>query len=343
MVCTEKKCLFTFFRLGGRWPDDLSEYLEAHNIELKTNPLGRWYTEDELVEELRDVDAVLAGGDPYSSRVIESVRKLKIIARIGVGHDNVDLAAATRRGVYVTWTPIPQLAKAVADEAFTLILSVLRRIPHTDRHVREGGYDIEGTASNILDAHPLTIGIIGLGRIGVEVARRAKGFEMKTLYYDPIRRQDLEEEWGLRHVSLDELLSNSDIITIHTPLTPKTRGLIGEREISLMKKSAIIINTARGPIIQEEPLYKALIEGRLGGAGLSVLSEEPPTPKCPFYQLGDRLPNVVLLPHIGVGKNTGRTMAITAADDVIAVLEGRQPKYVLNKELLAPGIPSSRL
>lgn len=337
-----KKCLFTFFRLGGRWPDDLSEYFKDNDIELKTNPLGRWYTEDELIEELRDMDAVLAGGDPYNSKVIESVRKLKIIARIGVGHDNVDLSAATRRGVYVTWTPIPQLAKAVADEAFTLILSVLRRSPHTDRHVREGRYDIEAIASNILDAYPLTLGIIGLGRIGEEVARRAIGFEMKVLYYDPIRRKDLEREWDLQFVSMDELLQNSDIVTIHTPLTPKTRGLIGEREISLMKERAIIINTARGSIIQEESLYEALNEGRLGGAGLSVLSEEPPTPKCPFYKLGDRLPNVVLFPHIGAGKNTGKTMAVTAAEDVIAVLEGRQPKYLLNKELIAPGIPSTR-
>jgi len=320
--------------LSGRWPSDLSKLLESHGIELKKNPLGRWYTEDELIQELKDMDAVLAGGDRYTARVIESAQKLKIIARIGVGYDNVDLAAATRRGIYVTWTPIPELAKAVAEETFALILSVLRRVPQMDRHVREGGYDIEKMASNVLDAYPLTIGIIGLGRIGVEVAKRAKSFEMDILYHDVIRRQDLEREWGIQYVTLEGLLGKSDIVTIHTPLTPETEGLIGEREIHLMKKDAIIINTSRGLIIQEEPLHKALTEGRLGGAGLSVLSQEPPTPSSPFYKLGDRLPNVVLLPHIGVGRRTGSATTMQAAQDVIAVLEGRRPKYVLNKELL---------
>jgi len=174
LAAMEKKCLFTFFKLGGRWPSDLSKIFESHGIELKTNPLGRWYTEDELIQELKGVDAVLAGGERYTSRVIESAQKLRIIARIGVGYDNVDLAAATRRGIYVTWTPIPELAKAVAEETFALILSVLRRVPQMDRHVREGGYDVEGMASNIFDAYPLTIGIIGLGRIGVEVAKDLK-------------------------------------------------------------------------------------------------------------------------------------------------------------------------
>jgi len=157
---------------------------------------------------------------------------------------------------------------------------------------------------------------------------------MNVLYHDIIKRGDLEREWGIQYMRLEDLLRKSDIVTIHTPLTPETRGLIGEREISLMKKGAIIINTSRGQIIQEEPLYKALVEGRLGGAGLSVLSEEPPTPNSPFYKLGDRLPNVVLLPHIGVGRHAGRAMTMQAAEDVIAVLKGGRPKYVLNKELL---------
>jgi len=328
-----KKCLFTF-GLRGRWPADLPEVLKAHDIELKLNPLRRWYTEDELITELEDMDAVLAGGDPYTARVIASAKKLKIIARIGVGYDQVDLAAATRRGIYVTWTPVPEIAKAVADETFALILAVLRRVPEMDRHVREGGYDVERMSANALDAYPQTLGIIGLGRIGVEVARRGKGFEMKILYHDKIRRQDLEKRWGLQYVSLNDLLRNSDIVTIHAPLSPETTGMIGKREISLMKKTGIVVNTARGQIIQEAALYEALVEGRLGGAGLSVLSEEPPTPKCSFYKLADGFPNVVLLPHMGVGKNTARLIALTAAEDVIAVLEGRKPKYVLNKELL---------
>jgi lactate dehydrogenase-like 2-hydroxyacid dehydrogenase len=329
-----KTCLCTW-KLPGRWPADLPKVLNAHDIELRLNPLGRWYTESELVHELRDVDAVLAGLDPYTASVMESAKKLKIIARMGVGYDRIDLAAATRKGIYVTYTPVPEFAKGVADETFALLLSVVRKVPQMDMHVRAGGYDVEGMASKALDIYPLTLGIIGLGRIGVEVARRARGFEMKVLYHDKSRRQDLEEQWGLQYVSLDELLRNSDIVTIHAPLTPETAGLIGKREISLMKKDAVILNAARGQIIQEKPLYEALVEGRLGGAGLSVLSEEPPTADCPFYKLGDKLPNLVLLPHIGAGKNTNRVIALTAVEDVIAVLDGRKPKHVLNKELLS--------
>ena len=136
-------------------------------------------------------------------------------------------------------------------------------------------------------------------------------------------------------MTLEELLANADIVTIHTSLSPETRGMIGKREISLMKKDAVIINTARGPIIQEDPLYEALVEGRLRGAGLSVLSEEPPTSKCTFYKLGDKLPNVVLTPHVGAAINTRRIQSLAAAEEVIAVFEGRRPKYLLNKELLA--------
>jgi len=331
-----KKCVYTF-RLGdpARFPPELSEIMKAHDIELRVNMFGRTHTEEELVAELADVDAVLAGIDPYTARVMDSAKKLKIIARIGAGYDTVDIAAATRRGIYVTYTPIPELSRAVADETFALMLSVSRKIPLMNHHVREGGFDIEGMCSIARDIYPLTLGIIGLGHIGTEVAKRARCFGMKVFYHDKIRRQDLEKELDLQYMALEKLLSSSDIVTIHTSLNPETRGMIGQREISLMKKDAVIINTARGPIIQEKPLYEALVEGRLGGAGLSVLSEEPPTPKCPFYKLGDRLPNVVLTPHVGAAINTRTIQSLAAAEEVIAVLEGRQPKYLLNKELLA--------
>jgi phosphoglycerate dehydrogenase-like enzyme len=331
-----KKCLYTF-RFGdpARFPPELTEIMKAHDIELKVNMLGRTHTEEELITELADMDAVLAGIDPYTARVMDSAKKLKIIARVGAGYDTVDIPAATRRGIYVTYTPIPELSKAVADETFALMLSVSRKIPQMNRHVREGGFDVEWSCSIALDIYPLTLGIIGLGHIGAEVAKRARCFGMRVLYYDKIRRQDLEKELDLHHMTLDELLANSDIVTIHTSLNPETRGMIGKREISLMKKDAIIINTARGPIIKEDALYEALVEGRLRGAGLSVLSEEPPTSKCPFYKLGDRLPNVVLTPHVGAAINTRRTQSMAAAEEVIAVFEGRQPKYLLNKELLA--------
>ncbi len=329
------KCLCTYYELGGRWPPDFIPLLQARGIEVKVNPHDRWYTEDELIQELKDVDAVLAGGDPFSARVIDSTKNLKIIARVGVGYDRVNLQAATRLGIYVTWTPIPELAKAVADETLTLILSVLRRAPFMDTHMRKGGYDPEGLAKNVRDAYPLTLGIIGLGRIGAEVARRARGFEMKVLYHDVVRREDLEREWNINYATKEKLLRESDIITIHTPLTAETRELIGDKEVAMMKKTAMVVNTARGAVINERALYTAITEGRLGGAGLSVFSEEPPTPNHPFYKLGDSLPNVVLFPHMGVGMYTGRAMMLAAANDVIAALEGGQPKYVLNKEVLS--------
>ena len=188
-----KRCLFTF-RFGDttKFLADLPEMLNAHDIELKMNVIGRPHTENELIAELGDIDAVLAGVDHFTARVMDSAKKLKIIARIGVGYESVDLAAATQRGIYVTWTPIPELAKAVADETFALMLSVFRRVTQLDRHVREGGYDIEMASAITLDIYPLTLGIIGLGKIGAEVARRAACFGMKVLYYDAIRRQELE-------------------------------------------------------------------------------------------------------------------------------------------------------
>jgi lactate dehydrogenase-like 2-hydroxyacid dehydrogenase len=328
------KCLCTYFKLGGRWPADFIDVLKARGIDVKVNSHDRWYTEDELIQELKGVDAVLAGGDPFSARVIDSTKNLKIIARVGVGYDKVDLDAATRRGIYVTSTPIPQVAKAVADQTMTLILCVLRRAPFMDRQMREGTYDPEGLAGNVRDAYALTLGIIGLGRIGAEVAKRARGFEMRTLYHDVVRREDFEREWGVIYVSKGKLLSESDIITVHTPLNAETKELIGEREIAMMKKTAIVVNTSRGTIINERALYTAIAEGRLGGAGLSVFSEEPPTQNHPFYKLGTGLPNVVLFPHMGVGMNTGRAVMFAAVDDVIAALEGKQPKYVVNKEVL---------
>ncbi len=154
------------------------------------------------------------------------------------------------------------------------------------------------------------------------------------LYHDVVRREDFERECGISYVSKEELLSESDIITIHAPLNAETKELIGEREIAMMKKTAIVVNTSRGAIINERALYTAIAEGRLGGAGLSVFSEEPLTQNHPFYKLGTRLPNVVLFPHMGSGTNTARAVMFAAVDDVIAALEGKQPKYVINKEVL---------
>ncbi|MEM4312246.1 MAG: phosphoglycerate dehydrogenase [Nitrososphaerales archaeon] len=328
------KCLIGL-TLGGRFPKDIRDYLEAHRVEVIENPYGRKLNEDEVIELIKDCDATLAAAEPYTKRVIDSAKRLKIIARMGVGYDNVDLKAATEKGIFVTWTPIPELAYAMAEHTMALILTFVKRIPYMNQEIRKGIWEPEKWGIKVEDLYHLTLGLLGLGRIGGEVAKRAKTFGMNLIYYDIVRRKDLEESLGIKYVSFDELLAQSDILSIHTPLTPETKGIINEQAISKMKKNAIIVNTARGAIIDEEALSKALIENKIAGACLDVLSEEPPTKSHVFYKLGDKIPNLIFTPHLGYGQYTGRVMGITAAEEVIRVLSGEKPKYLLNTEVLS--------
>lgn len=226
-----------------------------------------------MIRLLKDVDAVLAGGEPYNMRVFESASRLKVVARVGVGYDHVDVKSATQRGVVVTWTPIPELAMSVAEETFALILSVLKRTPYRDNAMRNGWFDV---SIPTFDAFSLTLGVLGLGRIGSEVAKRAKAFEMKLLYYDSLRKRDLERELGITYSPFDALLKESDIVAVHAPWTPETEKMIGEKELHLMKPTANLVNTARGAIVDEKALLKALKDGRIAGAALGVYSEDPP-------------------------------------------------------------------
>jgi len=327
------KCLIGL-PLGGRFPKEIKDYLEANKIEVIENPYGRKLSEEELINLIKDCDATLAAAEPYTKRVLEVAKKLKIIARMGVGYDNVDLKAATERGIYVTWTPIPELAYAMAEHTMALILTFVKRIPYMNQEVRKGIWEPEKWGTLIEDLYHLTLGLLGVGRIGGEVAKRAKAFGMNIVYYDIVRRKDLEDSLGIKYVSFNDLLSLSDILSIHTPLTPETKGMINEEAINKMKRNAIIINTARGAIIDEKALAKALMENRIAGACLDVLSEEPPTETHVFYKLGDRLQNLILTPHIGYGQHTGRAMGLTAAEDVVRVLRGEKPKYLLNVEVV---------
>jgi phosphoglycerate dehydrogenase-like enzyme len=315
-------------------PPELKPHFEENSIELTENPLGHALSEDELLTFLPRFDAALAGPEPYTERVIAACPNLKIIARTGVGYDKVDVEAASRRGIYVTWTPIPELSYAIAEQTFALILSFIKRIPHLNQSIREGKWDRAKWSKEIENLYPKTLGLLGLGRIGAEVARRAKSHRMSLIYYDSVRMLELEEELGIRYTSLDELLSTADIISIHVPLTPATRGLINDRTIRKMKTTAIIVNTARGAIIDEQALAQALKERRLGGALLDVLSEEPPSETNVFFKLGERFPNLVITPHVAQGPQTLRAMTLAAADDIIRVLDGRTPRYLLNKDTL---------
>ncbi|MDG6956719.1 MAG: phosphoglycerate dehydrogenase [Nitrososphaerota archaeon] len=326
-----KRCLYAG-ALG--LPPELGGFLEERGIEFTYNPLKKPLGEGDLVSMLKDYDGVLAGGEPYTEKVLASAPKLKIIARTGVGYDQIDVAAATRHGVVITTTPIPELSYAVAELAIGHMLASVKRIPQLNRAIRRGEWNRQNWTQEVGDAYHPPLGPLGAGRIGFEVAKRAKALGLGVIYYDVVRMAQVETEAGAEFVTLDQLLSRADVISIHTPLTPQTTGMVNAEFLGKMKKTAILINTARGKIVDERALADALKEGRIGGACLDVLNEEPPTEKSPFYRLGDDIPNLVLTPHAANGPHTFGRMAMTAAADVAKVLEGGRPSYPLNKEVL---------
>lgn len=252
---------------------------------------------------------------------------LKVVANMAVGYDNVDVEECSRRGVVVTNTP-GVLTETTADLAFALMMAAARRVPEAERFLRGGKWK---TWSPMLltgvDVFGATLGLIGLGRIGQAVAKRAKGFSMPVLYSGRSRRPDLEDALGVEWRGLDDLLRESDFVSIHVPLTETTRGMIGSREIALMKPTAVLVNTSRGPVVREPDLYEALREKRIFAAGLDVFETEPLPSDSPL--LG--LPNVVLLPHVGSASVATRTkMAVMAARNLVQVLSGQRPDNPVN-------------
>lgn len=304
----------------------------AKVVVLDTPPLS----EDVLIRYVIDADALIAtlGIEPVTRRVIEQSTKLKIVARHGVGYNNVDIDAATECGVWVTITPIEELLDAVADHAFALLLCISRNVCKADRFVKSRQWTTDGITKLITTFEGVglrgkTIGIIGLGRIGQRIAERAKGFKMRIVYYDVIRKVEAEEQ-GIEYRKLDDLLIESDFIVIAVPLTEQTNGMIGERELSLMKSTAYVINIARGGVIDQGALYRALKEGRIAGAALDVFQQEP----IPFDDPILELENTILTPHIAWLTNECRkAMAITVAEEVVRVLRGEDPKYPVNPKV----------
>jgi glyoxylate reductase len=300
--------------------------------EVRVNPEDRAPTRAELREGVRDRDALLCLlTEKVDGEVMDESPRLQVISNVAVGYDNIDVEAATARGIFVTNTP-RVLTETVADLTWALILGTARRVVEADHFLRAGRW--QSWSPTLLagnDVHHRTLGVVGLGQIGTAVARRAQGFDMQVLYYDVSRKAAVEEELGLTYRELDELLRVADFITVHVPLNPATRHLIGDREIGLMKKSAYLINTSRGPVVDERALVHALKEGKIAGAGLDVFEHEPLTPSSPLVELD----NVVLLPHIGSASLATRSaMASLAAECVIAVLSGRVPPALVNRELL---------
>ncbi|MDQ2671860.1 MAG: D-glycerate dehydrogenase [Actinomycetota bacterium] len=295
---------------------------------------------------LRDFDvAVLAEGLPAREELLEAARgaagilstvtesvdaelmdaageDLKVVANMAVGYDNIDLDAAGERDVVVTNTP-EVLNETTADTAFMLLLAAARRLGEAERLLRSGGWDAWGPMQLTgPDVWGKKLGVLGFGRIGQAVARRARGFDMDVLYHEKYRNERVENETGVRYVGLDELLRTCDFISVHTPLTPETRHLIGRGELDLMRPTAVLVNSSRGPVVDEAALADALEEGIIFAAGLDVYEEEPEVhPKL----LG--LENVVLAPHIGSASiETRDRMAELAAENLVAVLSGEEPK-----------------
>jgi glyoxylate reductase len=312
----------------------------ASECEMEWNREDRLLSREELAGRLAGSEGVLCQlTDRIDDVVMEQAPLLKVIANVAVGYDNIDVTSATRRGILVTNTP-EVLTDTTADFAFALLLASARRVAEADQFVRSGQWK-EWKLDLMLgtDAHHATLGIIGLGRIGRAVARRARGFSMNVLYSAPRRAgPQVEQELGVSYVEKDVLLRESDFISLHVPLKPETRHMIGQPEFDRMKPTAILINTARGPIVDEKALVEALQKGRIGGAGLDVFEDEP----RPNPQLA-RLSNVVLAPHIGsASRQTRLRMAEMAAENLVAGVSGRIPPNLVNRELAEAGSKQQR-
>jgi len=285
-----------------------------------------------IIEKIKDCEGILTLlTDKIDAEIMDKAQKLRIISNYAVGYDNIDVRSATQRGIMVTNTP-GVLTETTADLAFALILATARRIVEADKFTRSGKWKSWGPMLFLgRDVYGATLGIIGLGRIGQAVARRAKGFNMKVIYYSRKRKEDVERELGVEYGELHSLLKEADIVSIHTPLTEETYHLIGEKELSLMKPTAILINTARGAVVDQKALYKALKERRIFGAGLDVYEKEPIDADDPLMELD----NVVLLPHIGSASvETRGRMARMAAENLLAGLRGEKPPNLVNPEVL---------
>ncbi|HTW82947.1 MAG TPA: D-glycerate dehydrogenase [Candidatus Sulfotelmatobacter sp.] len=305
-----------------RIPDDGIALLRSY-FDVDENRDDRPYTPDELAARAAEADALVALlTDRVDEALLARSPKLKIVANVAVGYDNIDLAAAARHGVAVTNTP-GVLTDATADFAFTLLLATARRVAEADRYVRAGrfkGWLMMGFLGG--DLNGATLGIAGFGRIGQAVARRGRGFGMQIVYQDEQPAPEaLEAELGARRVDKDTLLEHSDYVSLHVPLLPTTRQYIGELELRKMKRTAYLVNTSRGPVVDEAALAKALRAGEIAGAGLDVFEREPEV-----HPELLTLENVVLAPHIASATVGTRTkMALIAAENAIAAVSGKTP------------------
>jgi glyoxylate reductase len=300
--------------------------------EVELNQEDRVISREELMRGVSGKDGLLCLlTDKIDAEVMDAAGpNLKVISNYAVGYDNIDVTEATRRGIAVTNTP-GVLTETTADLTWAIMMAVARRIVEADNFLRTGQW--KGWAPCLMLGHDVygkTLGIVGLGRIGKAIARRAKGFDMRVLYYDTRRDEQAERELGVAYVPLENLLRESDFVSIHAPLTEKTRHLIGEKELRLMKPTAFLVNVARGPLVDEAALIRALREKWIAGAALDVFEREPYVPPELI-----QMKNVVLVPHIGSASvETRSKMAMMAVENLLAVLEGKIPPNLVNPEVI---------
>ncbi len=311
------------------------EWEESHKIleeiaEVKVGTPNMVYTEEKLIREIKDVDALIITSQQHVTRkVIQAANKLKVIVKYGSkpGIDNVDLDAATEKGIFVCYTPHAN-SDSVAEHTIALILALMKKLYVSCSQLKQGKWRSKGLLGYELLGK--TVGIIGLGNIGRKVAEKISGFKVKLFAYDPYVDKKIAQQINVELVDLETLLKESDVVTIHTALTRETKHMIGENELKLMKKTAFIINTARGAIIDEKALIKALKEGWIAGAALDVFEEEPPNPDNPLLKMD----NVLVTPHFASCTfEAYQREAIMAAEEVLRVLKGEPPKFIANPEV----------
>jgi len=286
-----------------------------------------------VIEKAKAVDALVTLlSDKIDAEVFNVAPKLRIVSQLAVGFDNIDLQEATKRGIYVTNTP-EVLTDTTADFSWALLMAVARRVVEADKYVRNGQWKVAWHPDMMTgrDIHGATIGIVGAGRIGYAMAKRAKGFDMKILFYDVIPRPEMEKDFGAKRLDLTVLLKEADFVSIHVPLMKETYHLMNEEKLKLMKKTAYLINNSRGPVIDEKALYRALKEGWIAGAGMDVFEQEPTPMDNPLLKFD----NVVVAPHISSASlETRAQMSEMVAGNLIAFFQGSKPPNLVNQDVM---------
>ncbi|MFP3719407.1 phosphoglycerate dehydrogenase [Niallia circulans] len=296
-------------RSFGKHSEEASRILTAHGFEVVTNPYGRIMTEEEMKKEIVDVDAVIVGVDPLNADVLAEAKRLKVISKYGVGTDNIDVDYCKANNIPVTITRNAN-ADSVADFTFALMLAIARRIVEIDQSCRA----MDWGKKTSIGIYGKTLGVIGTGAIGKGVIKRAHGFDMDILAYDVCPDNEFAKEYKVTYVELEHLVKESDFITLHLPATPETTNLFSEKEFSMMKETAVLVNTARGELIDEDALYNVLRDKKIWGAGIDVFKKEPPEKKELL-----ELDNMIIGSHAAASSvDAVNKMSLMAVENILA-------------------------